>query len=201
MASWRSISIALGAAASALLLAPPARAQTHWDVGAQAGVAERIATAQGAPARTPGPEVEIHGHVALYPMVRVGAYGIFDLSPASGLPDRTVYAAGGRVKVSPPWLPADWHLWAFAGVGFADAVIPRYGISTPTVEVPAGLGLGRKLSGPWELCAELSARLDIAGLSWHGQSPTPFGAPASGDNMSGGDVLAVSFSVGVSLAP
>jgi hypothetical protein len=190
---------ALGVAVSALSFVLPARAQTHWDVGAQVGVTERVATAAGAPARSPGPAVEVHGHIAVYPMVRVGAYGTFDLSPTSGWPDRTVYAAGGRIKVSPPWLPAAWHLWAFLGVGFADAVIPRWGLSTSTVEIPAGIGLGRKLSGPWELCAELSARLDVAGLSWHGGPPP--GPPVSADNASGGDVLAVSLSVGVSLAP
>jgi hypothetical protein len=189
--------------AAALSLAPPALAQTHWDIGAQAGATERIA-APSAPTRSPGPSVEIHGHVALYPLVRIGAYGTFELSPTSGLPNRFVYAGGGRVKVTPPVLPAPWHMWAFLGGGFAYAHIPEWGLSTSTAELPAGVGLGRKLSGlsgAWELCAELSARLDVAGLSWHAPTPSPSGARGSGDNASGGDVLAVSLSVGVSLAP
>lgn len=179
----------------------PARAQTHWDVGAQAGATERIATASGAPARSPGPSVEIHGHVAVYPLVRIGAYGTFELSPTSGMRDRLIYGGGGRVKLTPPLLPAPWHVWAFLGAGFAYAQLPDSGESTPTAEFPVGLGLGRKLSGPWELCAELAARLDVAGLSWHEPVPLPPGVPASGDNPSGGDVLAVSLSVGVSLGP
>jgi hypothetical protein len=191
---------AITLAAAILTLSSLARAQTHWDVAAQAGVAERI-TAPHAPTRLPGPIVEIHGHVALYPMVRVGAYGTFELSPTSGLPDRFVYAGGGRVKLTPPWLPAPWHPWAFLGVGYAYENIPHLGLSTSTVEVPLGAGLGRKVSGPWELYAEIAARLEVAGLSWQAPVPLPSGARARGDNASGGDVLAVSLSVGVSLAP
>jgi hypothetical protein len=183
-----------------LLVSPLARAQTHWDVGAQVGVTERI-TAPNAPGRLPGPNVEAHGHVALYPMVRVGAYGTFELSPTLDLPARFVYAGGGRIKVTPPWLPAAWHLWAFLGIGYSYENIPRSGLSTSTVEVPIGAGLGRKLSGPWELYAELSARLEVAGLSWQAPAPLPPGARPRGDNASGGDMLAVSLSVGVSLAP
>jgi hypothetical protein len=192
------VAIALGVAQ--LVLSWPARAQTHWDVGAQAGVSDRI-TAPHAPSRLPGPTFEVHGHIALYPMVRVGAYGTFELSPTSGFPDRFVYAGGGRVKVTPPWVPAPWHLWVFLGVGYSYENIPRWRLSTSTVEVPFGVGLGRKVSGPWELYAELAARLEIAGLSWRAPIPLPPGARPTDDNASGGDVLAVSLSVGVSLAP
>ena len=199
-ATSASLRLHILSTAAMLAIAPPAFAQTHWDVGAQAGTTERIA-APSAPARAPGPSVEVHGHVALYPLVRIGAYGTVELSPTSGLPSRLVYAGGGRVKITPPLLPAPWHLWAFLGGGFAYAQIPAWGLSNWTAELPAGVGLGRKLSGPWELCAELSARLDVAGLSWHAAVPLPAGAQGSGDNASGGDVLAVSLSVGVSLAP
>jgi hypothetical protein len=197
-------------------LAPPraARAQVHWDVGIQAGATERLTTGDArVPASTPGPSGEIHAHIAILPMLRVGPYAAFDLSPAPGRAARQIYAAGVRTKLTPPWLSSPWRAWAFLGVGFADAYSPRYaraivapsgptdvfvdGFSIGMLELPVGVGLGYKVRGPWELYSELGARVVVArgfiSASSGGAAPS---APPVRD-----DLLAVSLSVGVSLAP
>jgi hypothetical protein len=184
-------------------------AQVHWDVGIQAGVTERLTTGDaGRPAPTPGPSAEIHAHVAVLPLFRVGPYAAFDLSPAAGRTARPIYAAGLRAKLTPPWLSAPWRAWAFLGVGFADAYTPRYasltgdvaseGFSTGMLELPVGVGFGYKLRGPWELYSELGMRIVVARWS--------IGTTASGGStplsrLVSDDLLAVSLSVGVSLGP
>jgi hypothetical protein len=176
----------------------------HWDVAAQAGVAERFARSP-APRRTPGPTAELHGHLALYPMVRVGAYAAFDLSPTEGVADRRIYAGGVRIKVAPPWLPTPWRVWTFLGFGGAYVQMPGgpsfRGASTSTAEVPVGVGLGRRLAGPWEIYVELAGRLEIAGFGWHREGPAPPGGVSTGTDVDGEDLLAVSLNVGVSLTP
>jgi hypothetical protein len=199
---------AIAFAGVSLTSARGADAQVHWDVGIQAGVTGRLTTGDATmPTPTPGPSGEIHGHVAVIPMLRVGPYAAFDLSPAPGTTARQIYAAGLRAKVTPPLLSAPWHAWVFAGVGYADAYTARYqpandvvvrGVSTGMLELPVGVGAGYKLRGPWELHAELGARVVVARGSVHSVSSgngNPF-TPLVSD-----DLLAVSLSVGVSLAP
>ncbi|MDP8999902.1 MAG: hypothetical protein M3O46_07300, partial [Myxococcota bacterium] len=82
-------------AVSSAVLSPsrPAGAQVHWDAGIQAGATERLTTGDAAASRpVPGPSGEVRAHVAVLPMLRVGAYAAFDLSPASGTRARQVYA-------------------------------------------------------------------------------------------------------------
>jgi hypothetical protein len=199
-AAWAPLAVALVGGPSS------AQAQVHWDVGLQAGVSERITTGNPhVPTPLPGPTGELLAHVAVLPMLRAGPYAAFDLSPASGTPARQVYAAGLRAKLTPPWLAAPWRAWAFLGAGFADAYTPRYrtasdavvgSSSTGMLELPVGVGIGHKLHGPWELCAELGARFVVARGTFRTASSSSGGelTPIAGD-----DLLAVSVSVGVSL--
>ena len=202
MAIGRRSFLAIRLSIVALSFAPAAVAQAHWDVGAQAGATERVAPG-ATPGRTPGPSGEIHVQVAVYPMLRIGPYAAFDLSPVAGQPDRQIYAGGLRVKVSPPWLAAPWRVWAFLGLGLAYA----YTLSSPAFrsasvlmpELPLGVGLGHRLHGPWDVYAELGVRWDLAGIGGADSPPAPgSGLPAP---FAGNDLLAVSLSVGVSLAP
>ena len=201
MALARRWILAIWVSGAALAIPACAEAQVHWDVGAQAGATDRIATG-AAPSRAPGPSGEIHAHVAVYPMLRLGPYAAFDLSPISGLPDRQVYAGGARVKVTPPWLSAPWRAWAFLGFGIAYAHAPSSpsfrSSSTTMPEMPLGAGIGYRVHGPWELCAELGARWNLAGLGK--QASTPAAGSPAGEPFVGNDLLAVSLSVGVSLA-
>jgi hypothetical protein len=185
---WRPAVCLVGAA-----FASPsqAHAQVHWDMGAQVGVTDRMALGS-APGRTPGPSGEIHAHVAVYPMLRVGPYAAFDLSPTAGLEARRIYATGARVKITPPWLAAPWRVWGFLGFGVAYAYAPSSptmpSSSTTMLELPVGVGLSHKLRGAWAVCTELGAWWNVATFE---QLP----------RNAGRDLLAVSLSVGVSLAP
>jgi hypothetical protein len=203
-ATYAPFAIAL--VATTVVGSPEARAQVHWDIGVQAGASERFTTGNPrVPTPTPGPRGELLAHVAILPMLRAGPYAAFDLSPAAGIPARQTYAVGLRAKLTPPWLAAPWHAWAFLGAGFADSYTPSYrpasdGVvgssSTGMLELPVGIGIGHKLHGPWELCAELGARVVVARGSIHTGSNSGSGevAPIASE-----DLLAVSVSLGVSL--
>jgi hypothetical protein len=134
-------------------------------------------------------------------MLRIGPYASFEESPTDHLPDRQIYSAGVRLKVTPPWLDPPWHAWAFAGLGYAYARMSALALSASTAELPVGVGIGRKVMGPWALCGELALRFDFAGLSWHGPTPGPLGTDTGGSSLAGGDLLAVLLSVGVSFQP
>jgi hypothetical protein len=175
-----------------------ARAQVRWDAGLLVGAAERFTSGSSSARPVPGPSAELHAHLAVLPMLRVGPYAAFALSPAPGTQARQVYAAGLRAKVSPPLLAAPWHAWIFAGAGFVDAYTPGpdHRTSVGMLELPLGIGLGYRFRDPWELCAELGAHfIPVRGLL-HGSSST--GADGSSPSV-GDDFLAVSLSVGVSL--
>jgi hypothetical protein len=197
----RRWALAIRLSGTALATASAAEAQVHWDVAAQAGATDRIATG-AAPGREPGPSGEIHAHIAVYPMFRVGPYAAFDLSPVAGLPDRQIYAGGLRVKVTPPWLAAPWRAWGFLGIGLAYAYSPSSpssrSESVTMPEVPIGAGLGHRLHGPWDLYAELGARWNLAGLGGSGSAPAATSSAPTA--FVGNDLLAVSLCVGVSLA-
>lgn len=192
--------LAIALATVACCLPCRSEAQVHWDAGAQGGISDRFAT-RFAPSHSVGPSAEVHGHVAVYPMLRIGPYVSFEDSPTNHLSDRQIYAGGVRFKVTPPWLDAPWHAWGFVGVGYAYARMPAFSLSSSTVELPVGLGVARKITGPWELCGELAVRFDFAGLSWNAPQPGPPGVDTSGSSLAGGDLLAVLLSVGVSFQP
>lgn len=177
-------SLSVAAALVALLTGGTASAQVHWDASAKAGVTDRFETGgdAGAASPRPGPSLELQGHVALLPMIRVGAYLAADLSPAVGRGaaadgPRAFAQTGAHLRVSPPFVPWPWRTWLFAGVGYGYARDLATGLGGGMLDVPVGLGLGRKLTRPWMLFTELGAR---------------FGAV-------GKDAFALSFSVGLSL--
>jgi hypothetical protein len=169
-----------------------ASAQVHWDASAQVGVAKRFLTSS---VEQPsfGPAVSLAGHVALLPLVRVGAYVAHDISPVEVGPARRLYAVGLRGKVQAPWSTERIHGWGFVGLGYVGVYAPstRATVVSPPVgplsssggtldlsvpgaggyflEVPVGLGLGVRLRKPWELVFELTAirsvpEPDTAGL-------------------------------------
>jgi hypothetical protein len=159
-----------------------AGAQLHWDVGAEVGAMKRFTTGSDVAAPEPGfgPVFELQGHVALVPMVRIGAYFAQDISPASGIGARTFYEGGLHLKVSPPLLSAPWRAWAFAGFGYAYTYAASYhgavtigtqtsdvlygGVYGGMLDVPVGVGLGYKLQSlvsPWLVFAELGGRFGV----------------------------------------
>ncbi|MGH7270370.1 MAG: hypothetical protein ACREJ3_08050 [Polyangiaceae bacterium] len=193
--------------ALALLWATRTEAQVHWDIGAEAGVTERVATGGGsnAPALLPGPTGEVHAHVAILPMLRVGPYLVHDIAPASGIPARQITASGLRAKLSPPWLAVPWRAWAFLGVGYARAYAPSSelaaggplirGASGGFVDLPLGVGLGYRLTRAWEPFVELRARFGfVFSGSMYDEARCGCGGAFIGD-----DSVALSLNLGLSL--
>jgi hypothetical protein len=189
-------------------------------MGLQAGVMQRVATGRdpGAPSPEPGPVAELDAHVAVLPLLRIGPYLGYGITPLSkAVPLRQDAAAGLRAKLTPPILPLPWRTWAFAGVGYAVtyershvAPLPfQQGGSTvqvaPGTEVPGqgggslegrlGVGLGYRLGRPWELFAELGARV---GLVFFG-SVYDRGACGCDAAFAGKDSFALSLTLGLSL--
>ena len=186
-------------------------AQVHWDIGAAVGVMQRVTPDRdaGVPLPQAGPMGELHAHVALVPMLRLGPYLAYDLSP--GAPDRQTTGAGLRAKLTPPLLPRPWRAWTFLEFGYARSYLPSHALApTPSsgtggevggmegdfLDAALGIGVGAKLRGPWGLFAELAARTGF--LFWGAlYDRTPCGCLR--DPYPGHDSFAGSLSVGVSL--
>ena len=169
--------------ATLVLAATPARAQLHWDAAAEAGAIKRFLGKRppgGNGDAGFGPVVELHGHVALLPLLRVGAYVGHDISPQPGdTRALEITSFGVRAKVSSP-VPLDpWRVWAFFGFGYAGAYGPSFhttiapsqnthvqalatGAGGGFFEVPFGIGASYKLRKPWHLTAELAGRASFA---------------------------------------
>src|SRR5437762_1536428 len=87
------------------LLATPAKAQVHYDVGLQAGASKHFVTggADGAAQPALGPFVGLSAHAAILPMLRAGLYTAFETSPESGITARRLYAGGLHARILPPF--------------------------------------------------------------------------------------------------
>jgi len=170
--------------AVAAALAPrAASAQLHWDASLGAGVNKRFLT--GGPAAAGdagfGPAAQLTAHVALLPLVRVGGYLGYDVSPLDGDAAARGLAWGGlRAKIMSPWPRGALRAWLFFGFGYASTYARSYrttllvspspgapvspqaalvhGSSGGLFEVPFGLGASYKLRKPWEIFAELGMR-------------------------------------------
>lgn len=175
--------------AIALLATRTASAQLHWDLGAQVGVNKRFlgeSRNDGTAFATNGgfgPMAQLQGHVALMPLVRVGGYLGYEISPLTGDPAaRDMFGGGLRVKVMSPWPRGDVRLWLFLGFGHQSVYARSYRTSAPSQsllfpsndisiagagghywELPFGIGVSYKLRKPYQLFAELGARVGFAG--------------------------------------
>jgi hypothetical protein len=188
---------ALSAGAALLALPREARAQLRWDVGVHAGVTKRFTGGgdSSAPAPGFGPSFGVQAHVALVPMVRLGGYFEGDVSPASPEAPRAFWAGGLHARFMPPLLGGPWRTWLSVGFGYADAYSYERHTGGGLLEVPLGLGLGRKIGGPWLLYAEVGPRFCFAALGTMYADPgDPRAAPFLGQ-----DSFAVGVSVGLSL--
>jgi hypothetical protein len=205
-----------------------ASAQLHWDASVQLGGMKRFVVARppGNDDVGVGPTGQIAAHLALLPLVHAGVYVGHDISP---LPDpaaaRNITFMGVRGKVAVP-MSADVRLYGFLGFGFALVTqqgfdypgFPYVGPAGTTVrkdatvesagghffEVPFGLGASYKLRKPWELCAELGARVGFAhsGSAYDELRGAQVKAPGEVDQnltSSGIDRFALGLTVGVML--
>lgn len=185
LAGWLRRCVTLLAFACVLAVPRLASAQVHWDASVQLGAMKRFLVARppGADDAGFGPTGQLAAHLALLPLVHAGVYVGHDISP---LPDpaaaRNITFMGARGKVA---LPMTGHLRAYGFLGFGVAIVAQRGFDYggfpflrpdgTTVrkdarvesagghffEVPFGLGVSYKLRKPWELCAELGARVGL----------------------------------------
>jgi len=203
MARRRARWSALLLAVSGVLAAPSAAAQLHWDAAAQAGIMKRVLVNRpsGGPDAGFGPVVQLTGHVALFPLVRVGAYLGHDISPMGGdLSARDLTWGGVRAKLMSPWPRGAVRAWLFAGFG-VEGVYARStarpgalieGAGGHFFEVPFGLGTSYTFRKPYALCAELGMRAGFAHSGSAYQAAAPQVAP-------GADRFAIGLTVGFML--
>jgi hypothetical protein len=186
-------------------------AQVHWDVGAQLGVMQRLTTDRDVAAREPdpGPVGELHAHIAVLPMLRLGPYLAHDV--VLGAVDRQTTEAGLRAKITPPLLAHPWKAWAFLGFGYARSYRPSHSLAQGPVGSGhiggveggiggglIGVGVGTRFRAPWLLYAEVAGRFGLA-FSGAMYDRTPCGCLR--DPYPGHDSFAASLSVGLSLEP
>lgn len=203
-----------------------AQAQVHWDASAQAGVMKRTLANRPAGGKDAGfgPVAQLTGHVALLPLVRLGAYVGHDISPMGGDASARDLTWGGlRAKIMSPWPRGALRAWLFFGFGYAgvygrstsaprnfpgppgtpavraDAVVQGAGGSF--FEVPFGIGASYKLRKPWELCAELGSRVGFGHRGSLYTDPGPqVSSPGRADSNAlpaGADRFAVGLTIGV----
>lgn len=193
----RRIGIALAVGVAAGLGSRESSAQLHWDASAQVGVMKRFLAARpsGSSDVGLGPTGQLTGHVALIPLVHVGGYFGYDRSPFSGEGSaRSVTFGGVRAKGMLPWVRGAVRAWIFAGFGYAGVYSQSSWttLSVPTGEggverrrgrvegaggsffdVPFGLGVSYKVRRPWEVCAELAARVGFGHTGSVYEEPGP----------------------------
>jgi hypothetical protein len=217
--------VVVGVAAAGALAPARAEAQLHFDVGAEGGVSKRVLTDRppGGPDAGFGAAFEVHGHIAILPLLRAGLYVAHEVAPVPGLAAREITSAGVRFKVVPPLLRGPWRTWLFAGFGYAGVYAPGYATVYPVAaggaplavnvagsggsyfEVPVGLGASYRLRKWVELTGELGARI---GFGFHGSvygedgGRAAFAANGSGlqerIREAGNDALGLALMLGVS---
>jgi hypothetical protein len=166
-----------------------------------------------------GPVAQVQGHLAVFPMFRVGLYVAYDHSPLPHAGPRNFLTGGLHIKFTPPLLPAPWKLYAATGFGggYAEAdsyvgatyttppTAPFSSITGGLLEIPLAIGIARKVGGPFELYAELGGRFGVAFFgniydSQNGQATATLpNEPVAPAPFTGIDSFALSLSVGVSL--
>jgi hypothetical protein len=146
---------ALAVPLAGLVWSSDAMAQIRWDVGVEGGAMRRGLTSRppGQPDPGFGPMVEAQGHVALLPLLRLGAYAHLDASPIAGERARDIFAGGVDLRLVFPWPRGDWRAYARGALGEAGS---REGFFT---EVPLALGGAYRVVPSVWVTTELGTRL------------------------------------------
>jgi len=173
-----------------VLVAAPARAQIRYDLGALATFQQRFlaSTQPGASSVAEGGGLTLDGHIAIFPLLRVGAWVTGEVSEpiggsaAGGGATRELVSTGLRVKMVPPWPRGVWRAWFATGFGVTGVITDEAGGGF--FEVPIILGASYRIRKPVVFLMELGARL---GFGFWGSY-----------YMSGGtDVVSVALSLGI----
>jgi hypothetical protein len=219
----RRIALGLAVVACALVTSS-AQAQVHWDAEVLAGAQKRFLSQRIGDDAGFGPAVALQGHVALFPLLRVGAYARGELSPQGrDAVARRMLGGGAQVKITPPWPRGNFRMWATFGVGYVGVYAPSYhvtyapvidpNISRPDMidgsgggflEIPIAIGVSYKLRKPWILLFQLDTRFG-AGFSGSlygggGGGRTVLSPPSFFGQVlepAGNDLFSVGLSVGI----
>lgn len=145
------------------LFAGRARAQVRYDVGALGSFQQRILARVPAGASTfaEGGALTLDGHVAVFPLLRLGAWATAEASQplaggATNAPLRGIFGGGLQLKVTSPWPRGLWRVWVATGFGY-DGLASDAG-GGGFFEVPAILGASYRLRKPWVFLMQLAAR-------------------------------------------
>ncbi|MGH7281086.1 MAG: hypothetical protein ACRELY_06150 [Polyangiaceae bacterium] len=201
-----------------------AHAQIHGDVGVNVGLMDRVRHG-GKGNGEFGPLGELEGHIAVLPLLRVGAYVSHDIAPNSIDGSAwQVTSVGVHAKVIAPFVRGAYRAWFFTGFGFAGVYAPSYNITFDFqdgqgprnsqvtgaggsfFEIPVGIGFGWKFSKPWELVAQLGTRINFnfVGSIYdtdNGRYVIPDGGPEYYFAVPGDDTFAPFLTVGIALDP
>ena len=150
----------------------------HYDIGFGIGPSKRFLgnKPDGGDDSAFGGMAQLNADVALLPLLRVGVYGGFELSPPPTGDVKEMFPFGGRVTFTPP-LPSDrLKLGLFIGLGYTvvythsvNETIPLQnsqgtlvntpallaGVSGSFLEVPLGARLSYHVRKSWDVFAEL----------------------------------------------
>ena len=156
-----------------------AAAQVHYDVGALATFQQRVASV------AEGGGLTLDGHIALFPLLRVGAYATGEVSERlDGSPTRELVGGGLQLKIVPPWPRGVWRAWVATGFGYVGVITS--GAGGGFFEIPAIVGASYRIRKPVVFLMELGARF---GFGFWGS----YYAPSGTDGVS----LTLSLGIGI----
>jgi hypothetical protein len=158
----------------------PAFAQLHWDASGELGVEKRFLRARPAGGADAGfgPAMRLTAHIALLPLVRVGAYGGFSYSPVRTRGDRSFFSGGLEFRLVPPIRLPAWHVFLSLGFGYAAVHVAAFdvgasgqagqgagklpGANGGCFDMPIGIGVSHRLRKPIEIGGTLGTRLSVS---------------------------------------
>jgi hypothetical protein len=204
---------------SSMLLVTAASAQVHADIDLEGGTSVRFLSGRPDPAARnpdPGPTLVLSGRVALFPLLRAGAYVSHDFSPISGADWREITSGGLSIRLLSPWPRRALRIWLGAGFGYAAAYAPSYSTAmarteqTPVTalisgtaggffEVPMSLGASARFSPRLELVGDVGARIGLGftgAMYTQGPTASANGLPTRAIPAAGDDVVAICLLVG-----
>ena len=171
------------AAALVVLWSGVAGAQVRYDAGLLAGFSQRVSDV------AEGGALTLDAHVALLPLLRVGAYVSGEVSERTSEPSvRGLIGGGLSLKVVPPWPRGTWRAWVRTGFGYDGVftVDPSVG-GGGFFEVPVFVGASYRIRKPVVFLMELGARFGFA--TW--------GSYYATSTRTDGVALMLSFGVGI----
>jgi len=140
------------------LLPRMGEAQVHYDVGVLGSFQQRFLIDAPKEALAEGGGLTLDGHVAVFPLLRVGGWVTGEASKVlDGSDVRGIFSGGLRVKIVSPWPRGSWRMWLATGFGYDGLVTKDAGGGF--FEVPAIFGGSYRIRKPIVFLMELQTRV------------------------------------------